>query len=84
MSGCKIKRNLSAAGSGAGAAASGAAAGSGSCQTNDKNCSNEVSNKLAEMMAEREKQDKNIHTVMSEKEYEEKYGKQPIGDAKPK
>jgi hypothetical protein len=70
MSGCKIKRNL--------------VSSSETKANGDKNCSTEVSNKLAEMMAEREKQDKNIHTVMTEKEYEEKYGKQPIGDVKPK
>ena len=43
--------------------------------------SKEMNNKLAAMMAEREKQDKqNQMQVLTDKEYEEKYGKQPSGD----
>jgi hypothetical protein len=50
----------------------------------DKNCSSEVNSKLAALLAAREKQDKDINKVMTEKEYEEKYGKQPLGDSKTK
>lgn len=74
MSGCKIKRNLVGS-----AAATGASTASA-----DKNCSTEVDAKLAAMMAEREKQDKDLNKVMTEEEYEVKYGKQPVGGVKPK
>jgi hypothetical protein len=43
--------------------------------------SKELNNKLASMIAEREKQDKiNTQNVLTDKEYEDKYGKQPSGD----
>ena len=41
----------------------------------------ELDNKLASIIAEREKQDKaNQNSVLTDKEYETKYGKQPSGD----
>jgi hypothetical protein len=41
----------------------------------------ELDNKLASIIAEREKQDKaNQNAVLTDKEYETKYGKQPSGD----
>jgi hypothetical protein len=47
----------------------------------DKGNSTELDNKLATMMAERDNQDKIIqNSVLTEKEYEEKYGKQPGGN----
>jgi len=67
MSTCKIKRNLVNV----------------VCSKNDdKNCLSEVNSKLALLLAEREKQDKDLNKVMTEKEYEEKYGKQPTGENK--
>ena len=43
----------------------------------------EMNTKLAAMMAERERQDKNFASVaLSEKEYEAKYGGQPEAHAK--
>lgn len=41
----------------------------------------EINDKLAAIIAEREKQDKaNMNAILTDKEYEEKYGKQPTGD----
>lgn len=69
MSICKIKRNLADV----------------VCSKNDdKNRLSEVNSKLTALLAEREKQDKDLNKVMTEKEYEEKYGKQPIGENKTK
>ena len=48
----------------------------------DKKCSDEVNNKLAALLAEREKQDAALNVVLSEKEYEQKYGTQPEGNVK--
>lgn len=73
MSGCKIKKNLTM-GSGSSANCSGDA--------KDKNCSTEINNKLAALLAEREKQDATLNVVLSEKEYEQKYGTQPEGNLK--
>ena len=88
MSGCKIKRNLVSGSSGGngGSGSTTALKNSSNAGTvsDDKNCGNEVNSKLAAMMAEREKQDKDLSKVMTEAEYEAKYGKQPVGDAKPK
>ena len=78
MSGCKIKRNLVSGGSGTVSALKNS--NSGDCSSGDKNCVTEVNSKLAAMMAERDKQDKDLSKVMTEAEY----GKQPVGDAKPK
>jgi hypothetical protein len=80
MSGCKIKRNLVSGGSGALKNSSNIV----DCNNGDKNCVTEVNSRYAQMMAERDKQDKDLNKVMTEKEYEEKYGKQPVGDVKPK
>jgi hypothetical protein len=56
---------------------------SGNCSSgNDKKCSDEVNNKLAALLAEREKQDAALNVVLSEKEYEQKYGSQPEGNVK--
>jgi hypothetical protein len=73
MSGCKIKKNLTM-GSGSSANCSG--------DVKDKNCSTEINNKLAALLAEREKQDASLNVVLSEKEYEQKYGSQPEGNVK--
>ena len=82
MSGCKIKRNLVSGGSGTTSALKNNI--DGCTVSGDKNCGTEVNSKLAAMMAEREKQDKDLSKVMTEAEYEAKYGKQPVGDTKPK
>jgi hypothetical protein len=86
MSGCKIKRNLVSGGSGSSGTTSALknSINGGDCSSGDKNCGTEVNSKLAAMMAERDKQDKDLSKVMTEAEYEAKYGKQPVGDAKPK
>jgi hypothetical protein len=69
MSNCKIKRNL-VAGSGN--------SNSGNTVVSDNKVSSELNDKLKAMMAEREKQDKAFsNSALTEKEYEEKYGKQP-------
>lgn len=84
MSGCKIKRNLVSGGSGTTSALKKNSTNAIDGNCDDKNCGTEVNSKLAAMMAEREKQDKDLSKVMTEAEYEAKYGKQPVGDAKPK
>ena len=61
MSGCRIKRNLT----------------SGPEKPNDPVVAKELNDKLSAMIAEREKQDKNLVNALTEKEYEEKYGAQP-------
>ena len=71
MSGCKIKKNL----------AMGSDSSSANC-SGDKKCSDEMNNKLAALLAEREKQDAALNVVLSEKEYEQKYGAQPEGNVK--
>ena len=66
MSGCKIKRHITS-----------------SCSSGNKEeCSKDVSDKLERMIEERKKQDLLINTVLSEKEYNEKYGAQPEPSAK--
>lgn len=45
-------------------------------------CSKEVDDKFAKMLAERKKQDEALNVVLSEKEYDAKYGKQPEAVAK--
>ena len=71
MSGCKIKKNLTM----------GSGSNSANC-SGDKKCSDEINNKLAALLAEREKQDAALNVVLSEKEYEQKYGAQPEGNVK--
>jgi hypothetical protein len=66
MSLCRIKRNLV----------------SGCSSGNKEECSKEISDKLQKMIEERKKQDALLNTVLSEKEYEEKYGSQPIASVK--
>lgn len=64
MSSCRIKTNLTS--------------GSGVEKPKDEVLSKEMNDKLAALMAAREKQDKDLNTeALSEKEYEAKYGKQP-------
>jgi len=72
MSGCKIKKNLTM----------GSTSANISGDNKDKKCSDEVNNKLAALLAEREKQDAALNVVLSEKEYEQKYGAQPEGNVK--
>ena len=72
MSGCKIKKNLTM----------GSTSANCSGDNKDKKCSDEVNNKLAALLAEREKQDAALNVVLSEKEYEQKYGAQPEGNLK--
>ena len=69
-SGCRINANLTS--------------GSGVQKATDVALSNEINDKLAAMMAAREKQDKDlVSEALTEKEYELKYGKQPSStDAK--
>jgi hypothetical protein len=72
MSTCRIKVNL-AMGSGSGSSA----------RVESTEATKEMNAKLAAMMAERERQDKNFASVaLSEKEYEAKYGGQPEAHAK--
>lgn len=68
MSSCRINTNLKT--------------GSGYVKPDVSNESkNELDSKLASIIAEREKQDKiNLSAVLTDKEYETKYGKQPTGD----
>jgi hypothetical protein len=67
MSTCRIKTNLTS--------------GSGVEKPKDEVLSKEMNDKLAALMAAREKQDKDLNNeVLSEKEYEAKYGKQPSGE----
>jgi hypothetical protein len=68
MSGCRIKRNLNPSGSGSGSGSSGP--------------NKELGDALAKMIAERKKQDEVLNTVLSEKEYAEKYGAQPEANVK--
>ncbi|NDH69310.1 MAG: hypothetical protein EBY22_15700 [Gammaproteobacteria bacterium] len=63
MSSCRIKRNLA----------------TGPEKPTDAAVAKELNDKLTAMIAEREKQDKNIVAALTDKEYEEKYGKQPAG-----
>ena len=66
MSGCRINTNLKM--------------GSGFLKI-DSGSAKEMEDKLASIIAEREKQDKlSQSAVLTEKEYEDKYGKQPVGD----
>jgi len=66
MSGCRIKRNLNPSGN----------------STSKEECSKEVDDALAKMLEERKRQDETLNTVLSEKEYSDKYGKQPEANAK--
>jgi hypothetical protein len=69
MSGCRIKRNLNA--------------GTSGCDSGKKEeCSKEVGDKFAQMLAERKRQDEALNVVLSEKEYAEKYGSQPEANIK--
>ncbi len=64
MSSCRITTNLTS--------------GSGLQKPADPEKAKEINDKLAAMMALREKQDKDaISEPLTEKEYETKYGKQP-------
>ena len=65
MSSCRIKQNL-------------AVKGSGAARVENTEAKKEMDSKLAAMLAERERQDKAFaENVMTEEEYEKKYGKQP-------
>lgn len=70
MSGCRINRNLNT--------------GSSGCDGGGKKeeCSKEVGDKFAKMLAERKRQDESLNVVLSEKEYAEKYGSQPEANVK--
>ena len=69
MSGCRITRNLRVGGSGC------------SDKPVDPVVTKEFNDKLAAMLAEREKQDKNnIVTALTEEEYAAKYGKAAAAD----
>ena len=70
MSNCRIKVNL-------------AMGSSSAARVESTEATKEMNTKLAAMMAERERQDKNFASVaLSEKEYEAKYGGQPEAHAK--
>lgn len=63
-SGCRITQNL--------------ASGSGFEKSSNTELSKEMNAKLAELMAQRNKQDSDLNKeALSEKEYQAKYGKQP-------
>ncbi len=64
MSSCRIKTNMTS--------------GSGVQKSTNEVLSKEINDKLAALMAAREKQDKDlVSEVLTDKEYEAKYGKQP-------
>lgn len=66
-SGCRIKSNITS--------------GSGVQKSTNEVLSKEINDKLAALMAAREKQDKDlVSEVLTEQEYEAKYGKQPNGN----
>jgi hypothetical protein len=68
-SGCRITQNM--------------ASGSGFEKSSNTELSKEMNAKLAELMAQRNKQDSDLNkTALSEKEYEAKYGKQPSSTEK--
>ena len=70
MSGCRIRRNL-------------APSGSGAAPVENTQVKKEMDDKLIAMLAERERQDKLFsENVMTEEEYEKKYGKQPEAGGK--
>lgn len=67
MSSCRIKSNITS--------------GSGVQKSTNEVLSKEINDKLAALMAAREKQDKDLVSEgLTEKEYEAKYGKQPNGN----
>ena len=67
MSGCRINTNMMS--------------GSGYNKPNDPTKAKEVNDKLAALLAAREKQDAAAAAPLTEKEYEAKYGKQPGGSS---